>query len=66
MPVMFELKPCPFCGRDPRMHKDQWKDTSGMKKSYWVRCIHCGSCSEEYRTAEQAAAAWNRRDYHGK
>lgn len=64
MPATPELKPCPFCGSKARLHKQSWKDVRGIVTRYWVRCAPCGSCSEEYNTAEKAEAAWNRRDYH--
>ena len=60
---MSELKPCPFCGSAPRMHNESWPiDREGNKaKTFWVRCGKCGSCSDEYPTAEATANAWNRR-----
>lgn len=63
---MSELKPCPFCGGEPRWF---WNGTVSV-----VRCMTCCASignnlspteDKEIRKAE-AIAAWNTRvDYHG-
>lgn len=49
-----ELKPCPFCGRKPRMTRDIDGDCR-------VRCQNCGATTYYARTEEEATKAWNRR-----
>ena len=60
---MNELKPCPFCGNAPQMHKDSWPpdDKGNNAKRFWIRCGKCGSCSDEYLTRGAAEHAWKRR-----
>lgn len=48
-----ELWPCPFCGNDYGI----LQDTHG----YSVFCGHCISSTGDYKTKEEAVAAWNRR-----
>ena len=56
-----ELKPCPFCGSIPRMHKDSWDTPTGKARRWWIKCGTCGSSSDEYRTPKDAFLAWQRR-----
>lgn len=60
---MDNLKPCPFCGKDAKLHRDSWptNDKGGMAVAFWVKCAPCGSSSGEFKSKEKAIAAWNRR-----
>lgn len=57
------LKPCPFCGGEPRLHDRT--DGAGFRHA-WVQC-HGRYCPTQpytrdvYDTATKAIAAWNRR-----
>lgn len=52
------LKPCPFCGFiEPWVERIRWF----WKVTYNV-CCHCGATQfEEYKTKQEAIAAWNER-----
>lgn len=61
-----DLHECPFCGGKAIM--ESWEMTPYEKmyidsdgKWYSVFCSICLSCSGNYTTAAEAAAAWNRR-----
>ena len=68
---MFELKPCPFCGRKPSKVREH-KAPSISTLFYTVECKGKGSkCgvnpSTRYcLTPEAAIEAWNRRTEDGK
>lgn len=64
---MDKLKPCPFCGHTPKLHRDRWPidDEGHMARAFWVKCGKCGSSSNEYNTPAQAEDAWNRRTDNG-
>ena len=51
------LKPCPFCGGPAELW--QWREG----RPAWIACV--GECvvlvSREYKTDDEAIAAWNRR-----
>lgn len=52
---MDNLKPCPFCGGNPKI--------KGKK----IICVACGCTARTYGTTrEQAISAWNRRVDHDK
>lgn len=52
---MRELVPCPFCGGTATQCKD--------RQRYWVECIDgCGAKTAVYKSADDAAQAWNQRD----
>lgn len=48
-----QLKPCPFCGGEPRLEDDccEW----------WVECLKCWGRLGADRTEAEAVAAWNTR-----
>ena len=47
-----EIKKCPFCGGEARMHDHL--------VSYYIECVNCKAGIEQ-RTDTQAIEAWNRR-----
>jgi hypothetical protein len=65
-----KLKPCPFCGREAKVHEVDW-DCHRPAEPYLVRCEGgyayikneegCGAETLSYATEELAIAAWNRR-----
>lgn len=59
---MIELKPCPFCGNDPRMR--DYKDVEFLLTNndcFMVQCNSCG-CGTSYEPTESnAAETWNTR-----
>lgn len=67
---MFELEPCPFCGKSVAVvctvaevngHDNKWSNTHYVTVCDFEKggCGSCGTCNNE--TPEQAAEAWNRR-----
>lgn len=61
---MSELKKCPFCGGIGTMKTRYIGYGSiglGSHDEYRVACKECRASSDEYRTEEEAIAAWNRR-----
>lgn len=60
---MDNLKPCPFCGKEAKLHRDSWPtdDKGGKAVAFWVKCAPCGSSSGEFKSREKAIAAWNKR-----
>ena len=61
--TMSELKPCPFCGKRPGVHR------STFSEKYRIRCDQKGGCGAETAscgTKEQAIDAWNRRMGEGE
>ena len=63
---MAELKPCPFCGGEARLRKDEYRN-------FWVECKNClcgtsfasGSSPDE-KLIETVIQDWNRRVSDGK
>lgn len=59
-----ELKPCPFCGKNANVEKDE-----GLfgNKYLFVRCACCGTRTSEkyanleYCAVEEVIRAWNKR-----
>lgn len=55
-----ELKVCPFCGGDARIHSKVL--TKGFDSGYWAVCDECGKGDTlPHESEEEAAAAWNAR-----
>lgn len=55
-----ELKVCPFCGGDARIHSKVLAD--GFDSGYWAVCDECGKGDTlPHESEEEAAAAWNAR-----
>lgn len=50
-----ELKRCPFCRRGARV----WQHGN---YTFYVQCVHCNASTDNYRTEEEAIAAWNMRE----
>lgn len=55
---MGELKTCPFCNGRAFIGIENRK--------YWVECSECGAETDGFRTAEEAAEAWNARVGNGE
>ena len=54
-----ELKPCPFCGRQPRL---EWTSSSHSAGHCFYKCDGCG-CRQDLASVEQEARGdWNRRE----
>lgn len=65
-----ELKPCPFCGMLPKVHKSQYigQEREDLPLDGWGWRIWCANndcdlwpSTREEATLEKAAAKWNRR-----
>jgi len=57
-----ELKPCPFCGGEPRIVN--FKHTYGTILVYQVMCFSCNTKPKLFgrgTTGRRAIEAWNRR-----
>lgn len=55
-----ELKVCPFCGGDARIHSKVLAE--GFDSGYWAVCDECGKGDTlPHESEEEAAAAWNTR-----
>lgn len=60
---MTELKPCPFCGGEARLHHG----ANGINQTSFVMCDRCRVRNEGteistlYSSDEKAIDAWNRR-----
>lgn len=55
-----ELKVCPFCGGDARIHSKVLAE--GFDSGYWAVCDECGKGDTlPHESEEEAAAAWNAR-----
>ena len=55
-----ELKPCPFCGGEARIHSKVLAE--GFDSGYWAVCDECGKGDTlPHESEEKAAAAWNAR-----
>lgn len=55
-----ELKPCPFCGGEARIHSKVLAE--GFDSGYWAVCDECGKGDTlPHESEEEAAAAWNAR-----
>ena len=55
-----ELKVCPFCGGDARIHSKVLAE--GFDSGYWAVCDECGKGDTlPHESEEDAAAAWNAR-----
>lgn len=53
---MVELKPCPFCGKRPIVHR------SLFSEKYRIRCENgCGAETAPFSTKEKAIEVWNTR-----
>ena len=57
---MNELKPCPFCGSNDFIERDNRYQGSSVL-SYWIVCRHCGSESKAANNLAAAHDAWNMR-----
>jgi Lar family restriction alleviation protein len=54
-----KLKPCPFCGGQADLCKDEWNPKSNLK--YFVICSSCGITTECKGTKRSVIKIWNRR-----
>lgn len=70
--MKIKLKLCPFCGGEPEVVYAPDNRTAGIE-CYAIRCKSCDimigttkyGLTDFYRTALEAADAWNRRVYYG-
>lgn len=62
-----ELKPCPFCGKEPRIETGR----AFCGKTYWVICANWEHCPAYYLRSKsmfskkEAIEVWNRRAENG-
>ena len=50
-----ELKPCPFCGKEPKINQSEFSHR------YWVACEDCCCLNKVFYTKDEAIKAWNSR-----
>lgn len=59
------LKPCPFCGGEPKVYTDYQKsvDVEEPELVWRVMCgkLNCALLMSHFKTEEEAVATWNRR-----
>lgn len=56
--MMYELKPCPFCGAD-----ESFLSTVKIgEERYMVMCSDCGGRGGSCETEDEAEEAWNQRE----
>ena len=60
---MDKLKPCPFCGGKASLVTAHNKDLTWLR--YHVKCDGCLTTTDNYKKAEHAIEAWNRRASDG-
>mgnify|MGYP002764086978 FL=1 len=73
---MAELKPCPFCGGEPKLYfcdgSGRYYDIGaaafyGREMTHkLIRCSKCGVRTKAYLTDRGVFNGWNRRDTHGE
>ncbi len=58
---MLDLKPCPFCGRVPKINK-KWY-TQHQRHTYGIRCciVNLDDSHWDFLTPEDVAKKWNSR-----
>lgn len=55
-PYANNLKPCPFCGKRPILHRSTYSER------YRIICdAGCGAMTSSRASAEKAIESWNRR-----
>lgn len=55
------LKPCPFCGGEAKLHKEKLDIFGVMRDCYSVYCTKC-CCQTQYSGSEnEAVRDWNKR-----
>lgn len=59
---MAEIKPCPFCGKTPKVHTLENISRGRLWIGKIVVCL-CRNKSGGFITAKQAIDFWNRRSY---
>lgn len=57
---MGQLKPCPFCGKQPAMEQSRYLKGEIVASGYAVIC-GCSAFEGEYTDKPQAAQQWNYR-----
>ena len=57
---MNEVKPCPFCGHDGKVEKEEPEIPTG-EEWYRVICDNCGGNSGWLMWPEAAIRSWNQR-----
>lgn len=63
-----QLKPCPFCGSDKIMVRDNSGYFGAKEKEYYIVCRKCGTFfgnKNVYGSRERTIRAWNRRARYG-
>lgn len=60
-----ELKPCPFCGGEAKIHTSEEFFLIDKKKFSSVFCKNCQATSRYFNTSKEAIEAWNRRADNG-
>ena len=61
---MEQLKPCPFCGKEPSFEVSGYMEDGKEIKYYTIACYECEgtSCTTSpFYSAGEAIKAWNRR-----
>lgn len=63
--MKFEIKPCPFCGRETKIREVRDALLYGPRPVYTVRCGSCNAGFPRAKSLKALVERWNRRVHVG-